>query len=43
MEAQLKRLQLNLEAFGLAEQIYRQIQVKAAPGSGHELGACAIR
>ena len=42
VEAQLKRFQLEPEAFDLAKQIYRQIQVKTAPGSGHELGAGAI-
>ena len=39
VEAQLRRFQLDPEAFDLAKQIYRQIQVKTAPGSGHELGA----
>lgn len=39
IEAQLKRFQLDPEAFNLAKQIYRQIQVKTAPGSGYELGA----
>jgi len=42
VEAQLKRFQLDPEAFDLAKQIYRQIQVKTAPGSGHELGAGVI-
>ena len=42
IEAQLKRFQLDPEAFDLAKQIYRQIQVKTAPGSGHELGAGVI-
>ena len=42
VEAQLKRFQLDPEAFDLARQIYRQIQVKTAPGSGHELGAGVI-
>jgi hypothetical protein len=31
VEAQLKRFQLDPEAFDLAKQIYRQIQVKTAP------------
>jgi len=42
VEAQLKRFQLDPEAFDLAKQIHRQIQVKTAPGSGHELGAGII-
>ena len=42
VDAQLKRFQLDPEAFDLAKQIYRQIQVKTAPGSGHELGAGVI-
>ena len=42
IEAQLKRFQLDPETFDLAKQIYRQIQVKTAPGSGHELGAGVI-
>ena len=42
VEAQLRRFQLDPEAFDLAKQIYRQIQVKTAPGSGHELGAGVI-
>ena len=42
VDAQLKRFQLDSEAFDLAKQIYRQIQVKTAPGSGHELGAGVI-
>lgn len=42
VEAQLKRFQLDPETFDLAKQIYRQIQVKTAPGSGHELGAGVI-
>ena len=41
-DAQLKRFQLDPEAFNLAKQVYRQIQVKTAPGSGHELGAGVI-
>lgn len=41
VEAQLKRFQLDPEVLELAKQIYRQIQVKTAPGSGHELGAGA--
>jgi hypothetical protein len=47
VEALLKRFQLDPEAFNLARQIYRQIQVKTATlGSGHELGAgvmCVLR
>lgn len=42
VEAQLKRFQLDPEVFDLAKQIYRQIHVKTAPGSGHELGAGVI-
>ena len=42
VEAQLKRFQLDPEVFDLAKQIHRQIQVKTAPGSGHELGAGII-
>ena len=42
VEAQLKRFQLDPEAFDLAKQIYRQIQIKTAPGSGHELGTGVI-
>ena len=42
VEAQLKRFQLDPDAFDLAKQIHRQIQVKTAPGSGHELGAGII-
>jgi hypothetical protein len=42
VDAQLKRFQLEPEAFDLAKQIYRQIQVKTAPGSGHELGPGAV-
>ena len=38
VDAQLQRFQLDPDAFNLAKQIYRQIQVKTAPGSGHELG-----
>jgi hypothetical protein len=41
-DAQLKRFQLDPEAFDLAKQIHRQVQVKTAPGSGHELGAGVI-
>lgn len=42
IDAQLKRFQLDPEVFDLAKQIYRQIQVKTAPGSGNELGAGVI-
>ena len=42
IDAQLKRFQLDPETFSLAKQIYRQVQVKTAPGSGHELGAGVI-
>jgi len=41
-DAQPKRFQLDPEAFDLAKQIHRQVQVKTAPGSGHELGAGVI-
>ena len=41
VDAQLQRFQLDPDAFNLAKQIYRQIQVKTAPGSGHELGVGA--
>ncbi|KAF9643594.1 hypothetical protein BDM02DRAFT_3191430 [Thelephora ganbajun] len=42
VDAQFRRFQLDPEAFDLAKQIYRQIQVKTAPGSGHELGASIV-
>ena len=42
IDAQLKRFQLDPETFSLAKQIYRQVQAKTAPGSGHELGAGVI-
>ena len=42
IDAQLKRFQLDPEAFDLAKQVHRQIQVKTAPGSGHELGGGVI-
>jgi len=42
VDAQLRRFQLDPEAFDLAKQIYRQIHAKTAPGSGHELGAGVI-
>jgi len=42
IDAQLRRFQLDLEAFDLAKQIRGQAQVKTAPGSGHELEAGVI-